>query len=185
MSEKTAGYAATPHPLGPNNLWFKPGFKLPNYVENVVKGLMESGHSRAEAIPMAIGVIRRWAAGGGHVHPEVRAASAAAIAEWEALKARAKSVKSTRHFKGTAAGDRLDLAAAPGPAARKRMAKDGTALPDGSFPIPDKSHLGKAMQAYGRCPEEKRPQLVRHIRKHARRLGAMADPAVQNFLSNH
>lgn len=96
MSAKTAGYAATPHRLGPNNLWNKPGFKLPNYIENVVKGLMESGKSRQDAIPIAIGTVRRWAAGGGNVHPEVVAASKAAIAQWEALKARAKSVKSTR-----------------------------------------------------------------------------------------
>lgn len=81
---------------------------------------------------------------------------------------------------------RLDLAATvPGPAARKRMAADGVALPDGSYPCPDKAALSNAIQAYGRAPAAKRPKVVAHIRKHARRLGAMGDPKVQNFLSAH
>lgn len=96
LSEKTPGYSATPHRLGPGNLWGKPGFKLPNYIENVAKGLMKSGRDRTQAIQMAIGVCKRWASGGGNVHPEVRAAAAQAIAQWEALKARAKSVKSVK-----------------------------------------------------------------------------------------
>lgn len=100
MSAKTAGYAATASPRGPNNLWNKPGFKLPNYIEQVARGLEQAGRSESEAISMAIGVVRRWATGGGNVTAEVRAASAAAIAEWEATKARAKSVKST-HLSAT------------------------------------------------------------------------------------
>jgi hypothetical protein len=39
------------------------------------------------AIASAIAVVKRWAAGGGKVSPEVKAAAAKAVAEWEKLKA--------------------------------------------------------------------------------------------------
>jgi hypothetical protein len=89
LSAKTAGYSATPHLLGSKPLWGKPGFKLPNYIENVAKGLIEDGHDRSSAIAIAISSVKRWAAGGGKVGPEVRAASAKAVAQWTALKAAA------------------------------------------------------------------------------------------------
>lgn len=54
--------------------------------------------------------------------------------------------------------------------ARKRMAKNGTAMPDGSFPIADVDDLRNAIQAIGRA---KNPDAAkRHIRKRARALGA-------------
>jgi hypothetical protein len=65
------------------------------------------------------------------------------------------------------------------------MAKTGVALPDGSFPIPTSSHVHKAIQAFGRCPPEKRPQLVNHVRKRARALGMMGHPKVTSFLKDH
>jgi hypothetical protein len=40
----------------------------------------------SQAIATAINATRRWAAGSGHVHPEVRAAAQRAVAEWERLK---------------------------------------------------------------------------------------------------
>ncbi|WAL67133.1 ParB N-terminal domain-containing protein [Amycolatopsis cynarae] len=86
-SEKTPMYSVTHNPLGVHGLWHHAGLQLPAYIQNVAHGLMESGHERQEAIQMAIGVVRNWAEGKGHVHPEVRAASAKAIAEWERLKA--------------------------------------------------------------------------------------------------
>lgn len=86
-SPKTPMYSATHHPLGVEGLWHHEGLQLPAYIQNVAKGLMESGHPRSEAIPMAINAIKRWARGEGHVHPEVRAASRKALAEWSALKA--------------------------------------------------------------------------------------------------
>lgn len=89
LSAKTAGYSSTPHLLGTKPLWGKPGFKLPDYIENVAKGLIEDGHDRSSAIAIAISAVKRWATGGGKVGPEVRAASAKAVAEWTALKASA------------------------------------------------------------------------------------------------
>jgi hypothetical protein len=45
-------------------------------------------------------------------------------------------------------------------------------LSDGSFPIPNKKYLGKALQAVGRAAAGKRPVLAKLIRKRARQLGA-------------
>jgi 2'-5' RNA ligase len=94
LSARTPALAVTPSPWGSPSgpgLWKHKGWKLPDYVEQVSKGIRKSGRaaSEAEAIQMALGVLRRWASGGGKVTPEVRAASAKAIADYAALKARA------------------------------------------------------------------------------------------------
>lgn len=57
-------------------------------------------------------------------------------------------------------------------AGRRSLAKQGKALSDGSFPIPDVSYLHKAIRAVGRAAAGKRPALGRLIRKRARQLGA-------------
>lgn len=89
-SEKTAGYSVTPHPLGKPGgpgLWKHKGLMLPPYIQNVVAGIRKGGVPLSKAIAIAISTIKRWAAGGGKVSPEVRAAAAKAVAEWTALKA--------------------------------------------------------------------------------------------------
>ena len=88
-SAKTAGLAATPSPFSTSKTsnWVARVGGLPNYIQQVAKGIMKSGKSESEAISAAIGICKRWAAGGGGVHPEVKAAAAAAIAEWERKKA--------------------------------------------------------------------------------------------------
>jgi len=94
VSAKTAALAETPSPWGSPagpGLWRHKSWKLPDYVEQVSKGIMKSGRaaSESEAIHMALGVLARWARGGGKVSPEVQAAAAKAIAEFAALKAAA------------------------------------------------------------------------------------------------
>ncbi|WP_271024969.1 HK97 family phage prohead protease [Rhizobium sp. RCAM05973] len=53
---------------------------------------------------------------------------------------------------------------------RKKDAKDGHALPDGSFPIDSVSDLENAIQAYGRA--KNKVQAKRHIIRRAKALGA-------------
>ena len=53
---------------------------------------------------------------------------------------------------------------------RERLAKEGKALPDGSFPIVNKQDLRNAIQAYGRASNKSRAKA--HIMKRARALGA-------------
>jgi hypothetical protein len=54
---------------------------------------------------------------------------------------------------------------------RKKLAEEGKALPDGSYPISNESDLRNAIQAYGRSKPSKRALVRRHIMKRARGLG--------------
>lgn len=54
-------------------------------------------------------------------------------------------------------------------ASRRKLAKKGQALPDGSFPIPNVAYLKKAIQAFGRA--KNKPKAKAHIISAARRLG--------------
>lgn len=56
-------------------------------------------------------------------------------------------------------------------AARKRMARTGAALPDGSFPIASCSDAKNARQAIGRTPPGNRARVQRHISKRESALG--------------
>jgi len=53
---------------------------------------------------------------------------------------------------------------------RERLAKEGKALDDGSFPIRNISDLRNAIQAYGRSKPGKRAKVRRHIMKRAKQL---------------
>ena len=55
--------------------------------------------------------------------------------------------------------------------ARKRLASEGKALPDGSYPIRNEGDLKNAIQAFGRSKKTDRPKVRRHIVKRARALG--------------
>jgi len=58
-------------------------------------------------------------------------------------------------------------------AKREKLADQGKALPDKSYPMETIGDLANAIKAYGRCPEEKRPALRKLIMKNARRLKAL------------
>lgn len=53
---------------------------------------------------------------------------------------------------------------------RKKLAQEGKALPDGSYPIRNVEELKDAIQAYGRSKPSKRALVRRHIMKRARGL---------------
>lgn len=93
-SAKTPELESTPHPLGPGGLWNTPDKHtparqhLPYYVQHIADALMrDHGMGESQAIATAINAVKRWAEGGGDVHPEVRAASQRAVAEWGRLRA--------------------------------------------------------------------------------------------------
>jgi hypothetical protein len=88
--------ASTVEPVGPKPLWKKTKPKpwhLPAYIEHIANALIKSGHSESEAIQMAVGVVKRWASGGGHVDANTRAAAQKALGEWNAEKAAAHGSK--------------------------------------------------------------------------------------------
>lgn len=78
-------------PLGSKNLFDTPGVHLPGYVRELARAFMRNGLSKSAAISRAVGVIKRWARGGGDVKPGTRAKAARALAQWEAAKAKARA----------------------------------------------------------------------------------------------
>ena len=54
---------------------------------------------------------------------------------------------------------------------RRRMARAGQALPDGSFPIADCADAADAIRSIGRAAPAKRDRARSHIRKRVRALG--------------
>jgi hypothetical protein len=89
-SPQTAALSVTPSPFSASKTsnWVARGGGLPSYIQHIAKAIVRGGKSESEAISIAIGTCKRWAAGGGGVSPEVKAAAAKAIAQWEALKAK-------------------------------------------------------------------------------------------------
>lgn len=57
-------------------------------------------------------------------------------------------------------------------ASRRKYAKQGIAMKDGSFPIPDTDALKRAMKAVGRAKKSKAGAVKAHIRRRAKALGA-------------
>ena len=57
------------------------------------------------------------------------------------------------------------------PKVRQRLASEGKALPDGSYPIRNATDLKNAIQAYGRSKPSDRTKVKNHIMKRARALG--------------
>jgi len=77
-------------PLGPGPNWVTktdPVTGLGPYLHAIAHALMRAGHSESEAVALAVGAVKRWAAGEGHVTAKTRAKAAEAVAHWEALKA--------------------------------------------------------------------------------------------------
>lgn len=86
-SVETAALSTVHRPLGTHGLWGDKTAQLPAYIQNVAHAMIRNGHDESEAVQMAVGIMRHWAAGGGKTTPEVQAAATAALAEWEKLKA--------------------------------------------------------------------------------------------------
>lgn len=55
---------------------------------------------------------------------------------------------------------------------RKKLAGQGAALKDGSFPIRNVADLKNAIQAFGRADENKKSLVKAHIKRRAKALGA-------------
>jgi hypothetical protein len=85
-----AGCSLDTHP-GTSN-WVQKAGGLPEYICNIAKDIHEEkGKSIGNAIQIAVGVVKRWAKGVGNVDAKTRAKAAAAVAEWEAKRAKARA----------------------------------------------------------------------------------------------
>jgi hypothetical protein len=100
LSARTAALESTPAPRGKPGgpgLYDVKGLGHTDYYQQIVKALIEKrGMEPGKAYAIARGAIRKWARGGGKVHPEVRAAAGAAEAGELARQARAHAHSNTR-----------------------------------------------------------------------------------------
>lgn len=94
LSARTGVLSVTPAPRGKPGgpgLYDIKGEGHTPYLQQIVKALIEKrGMAPGKAYAIARAAIRRWSAGGGHVHPEVRAAAGKAEAGELAKQAKAK-----------------------------------------------------------------------------------------------
>jgi len=88
-----AGSAGCSLNTSPGKNWVEKEGGLPNYICRIARAVMKSGKSRSSAIAIAVSRAKKWAAGGDKVNADTRAKAAKAVAEWEALKAKAKGGK--------------------------------------------------------------------------------------------
>jgi ADP-ribose pyrophosphatase YjhB (NUDIX family) len=92
MSAQTAQLERTPAPIGKPGgpgLYHVKGLGHADYFQQVRNGLMKRGVPEGRAHAMTWSILRRWAAGGGKVHPEVQAAARRALAEEAQASAKA------------------------------------------------------------------------------------------------
>lgn len=130
----------------PKQNWIEKAGGTPAYIRAIRNALLRQGHSMGKATALAVGTVKNWASGQGNVSPATRVRAAAALAEWEAKKARAHSMSSTTGG--------VDLAArwkhgwiplnAEAVATRKRWEREGR-LPRDAAPHRDRS--GRSLNA--------------------------------------
>jgi hypothetical protein len=75
---------------GKNN-WVEQEGGLPEYICEVARSIHRGGKSISRSIAIAVSQVKKWAAGGGDVNADTRAKAAAALAQWEKMKASAKA----------------------------------------------------------------------------------------------
>ena len=72
--------------------WVEEEGGLPEYICEVARSIAaKRGKSISNAIQIAVGVVKNWASGQGEVNADTRAKAAKAVAQWTAMKARAKA----------------------------------------------------------------------------------------------
>lgn len=83
-------------PFGAGANWVNKAGGLPPYIRAIAHSLARSGHTEASAIATAVATVKRWAAGEANVTEATRARAAKALAQWEALKAKAHTTPNQR-----------------------------------------------------------------------------------------
>lgn len=72
------------------------GGELPDYISRIALALIRAGKPKSQAIQIAISRAKAWSRGEGGVNADTRAKASAALAEWEALKAKNKAKKAKK-----------------------------------------------------------------------------------------
>jgi hypothetical protein len=178
LSAQTPVLSTVHHPLGSPagpGLFRVGGLQLPAYIQNIAHALERNGHPESQAIQLAIGACQRWARGGGKVSPEVRAAAAKALAEWEAAKAAAHS-----HSNDPEDAVTVELAGAFNSALHPRVSAGATgggrfaAKNASAAPAAGKQAPAGHGKTGGKGKESPRQQQVRQLREKASALRSQA-----------
>lgn len=163
-------------PGGPG-LWHT-GKQIPAYIQNVAHAFRRHGLGESEAIERAVGVVRDWAEGRtpngkGRVHPDVQAAAAKAIAEWEKLRAEAHSSSAKRFNHNHAAAGSANGGQFTSGSGGKGASKSGgrkTATSHGPKPKLPSPHPARAHTGGHGAERRKLEAQVHGIRMRIRRL---------------
>jgi 2'-5' RNA ligase len=79
---------------GKKDNWVEASGGLPKYIDRIARALhQDQGMTVQRAIATAISRVKKWAAGGKGVTPQTQQQAARAVAQWEGLKAKARSKK--------------------------------------------------------------------------------------------
>jgi len=165
-------------------LWHHKNMQLPAldaYYQHVANDLIQAGHPESEAVHMAVGIVEKWARGGGGVTAETQAKAAAAVAEWERLRAQAKG-STAKRASMTELADRAAISTADvnnlpdsdfayiEPGGKKDSS--GRTVPRSlrHFPIPDAAHVRAALARIGQDAEFGQQALPK-VRAKAKALG--------------
>ena len=136
-------------PIGLDKNWVTDGGGLPLYIRAVAHAFIRNGVPESRAIQRAVGVVQDWSRGsdgkGGHVTAATQAKAAAAISDWERLKARAHAHAND--------GGGIELAGAFNGALHPRVAKGhGNAGQFGSNGTALKTAPSSGFKAAGAAP---------------------------------
>lgn len=167
MTARTPIASTVPEPHGKPGgpgLFHMKGKKAPPYIEHVAGELMKQGRTESDAYHEAVGIVENWAAGhdghGNRVHPDVQAAAAKNIAEWEKLRAEAHASGGTRRSAVTVA-ERAQMTTASindldddqfgyiQPGGHKDSSGKTTPRELRHFPIHDAAHVRNALARIG------------------------------------
>jgi HK97 family phage prohead protease len=161
VTAKTAEASTVHEPLGKPGgpgLFHHKGLQLPAYIQHVAHRLLAQGHDESKAIEMAVGIVKNWAAGhdghGNKVHPDVQAAAARAVAEWEKAKTTGRSAVTASERAEMTAASINDLPDSAFAYIQPGGTKDssGRTVPRSlrHFPVHDAAH---ARNALARAPQ--------------------------------
>ena len=89
----------------PGKNWVENSGSLPDYICRIARAIHRSGHPISQSIAIAVSRVKKWAAGLDDVDADTRAKAAAAVAQWEALKAKNKAKTVAKKAGNAAKGD--------------------------------------------------------------------------------
>jgi hypothetical protein len=141
MTARTAEASTVPQPTVPPGgpgLFHVKGLQLPPYVQHLYKHLV-GRYGKQKAYGVAVGVVKKWAAGihpggkkkggkQGHVHPDVQAAAARNVAEWEKDKAEGHRHSAEHANQGSQRGGKGALVKFAAPSFPRQLAPYGRSM---------------------------------------------------------